>query len=86
MAVGGTVALDGFRLQTALPVADTDRVTVPLKLPRAATVTVEVPPGDPTFAVTLAGLALMSMPPELETVTVIVAVVLVIALSVPPVP
>ena len=86
VAVGGMLTLVGFSEQDALPVAVTVRPTVPVKVPRAATVTVEDPPGAPTFAVTLVGLALRLIPPGLVTVTVIGPVLLVIRLFVPPVP
>ena len=89
VAVGGMLTLVGFSVHTALPVAVTVRPTVPVKVPRAATVTVEDPPGDPTFAVTLVGLALRLMPgggPAPLMVTDIGAVELVIRLFVPPVP
>ena len=61
------------------------RVAVPVKLPRAATVIVEVPPGEPTFAVTLVGLALRLIPPPPIIVTA-TAVEFVMSLFVPPVP
>jgi hypothetical protein len=74
--------------QDALPVDFTDRVTVFEKPLRAATVMVEVPPGEPTFVVTLVGLAVRSIPPETAPVTVtdMVAVELVMSLLVPPIP
>jgi len=77
--------LVGLRLHEAAPVEVTVRATVPVKLPRAATVIVEVPPGEPTFAVTLVGLALRLMPPPPMIVTVI-AVEFDMSLFVPPVP
>lgn len=60
------------------------RVTVPVNVPRAATVIVEVA-AVPAFTVTLFGLAEMLIPPALVIVTVTL-VELVIALFVPPVP
>jgi hypothetical protein len=74
-----------LREHDALPVADTVRLTVPVKVPRAATVMVDVPPGEPTFGVTLDGLASMLMPPAPVTVTDTL-VEFVISLFVPPVP
>jgi hypothetical protein len=55
--------LVGLRLHDAPLVATTVSATVPVKVPRAATVIVDEPPGAPTFAVTLVGLALRLMPP-----------------------
>jgi hypothetical protein len=62
--------LVGLRLHDAPLVAATVSATVPVKVPRAATVIVDEPPGAPTFAVTLVGLALRLMPPATGIVTV----------------
>jgi hypothetical protein len=81
------ITLVGFRLHTAEPVAVTVSATVPVKPPREATVIVEVPPGAPTFAVTLVGLALRLIPGVTPPVTVtVITVELVMSLLVPPVP
>jgi len=77
--------LVGLSVHAALPVAVTVRPTVPVKLPRAATVIVEVPPGEPTFAVTLVGLALRLMPPP-PTMLTEITVEFDMSLFVPPVP
>jgi hypothetical protein len=84
----GMVIVVTLSRQDEPPVAATERVTVFANPPRAATVIVEVPPGDPTFAVTLVGLALRLIPPATGTLTVteMAAVELVIRLFVPPVP
>ena len=82
------VTLFGVRLHEAPLVAATVSATVPVKPPREATVMVEDPPGEPTFAVTLVGLALRLIPgggPVVVMVTVI-TVELVMTLFVPPVP
>ena len=73
------------QLELAVGVMLSVAVPVPVKPPREATVIVEVVPGDPTFVVTLVGLALRLIPPPPVTVTVTL-VELVIALFVPPVP
>jgi hypothetical protein len=78
-----------LREHVAARVEVTARVTVFEKPPRDATVIVEVPPGAPTFTLTLVGLALRLMPgggPAAVIVTEMGAVELVIALFVPPVP
>ena len=75
----------GVKVHEAPFVAATVRATVPVKVPRAATVIVEEPPGAPTFALTLVGLAEMLIPPPPVIVT-LTLVELVIALFVPPVP
>jgi len=85
VAVGGIDTLVGLRRQVALPVATTVRAAVPVKLPRAAIVIVEEPPGAPTFAVTLVGLALRLMPPP-EAMLTVITVEFDISLFVPPVP
>jgi hypothetical protein len=85
VVVGGILTLVGLKLQTALPVEVTVRATVPVKLPRAETVTVEVAE-EPRFAVTLVGLALRSMPPGTVTITEMAAVLFVMRLLVPPTP
>ena len=80
--------LVGFSVHAAPLVADTASATVPVKAPLEATVIVEVPPGAPTFAVTLVGLALRLIPgggPAPFTVTV-TTVEFVISPLVPPVP
>ena len=77
-----------LRVHVELPVVATVRVTVPVKPPRDATVIVDVPPVVPARAVTVVGLALRLIPGtwRVVTVTVIVAVELVMALFVPPTP
>ena len=87
MPPAGRATLVGLRRQVELPAAVTARVAVPVpvKPPREATVIVEVPPGAPTFVVTLVGLAEMLIPPPPVIVT-LTLVELVIALFVPPVP
>jgi hypothetical protein len=74
--------------QVELPAAATVSVTVPVNPPRDATVIVDVPPVVPTFAVTLVGLALRSIPGVMGTVTVteMAAVLFVMRLLVPPTP
>ncbi len=80
--------LAGFTEHVALPVVDTVRSTLPVKVPRVATLIVEVPPGEPTLAVTLVGLASRLIPGLTGAVTVtdMAAVELVMSLLVPPVP
>ena len=85
----GRVIVVALSKHDALPVEVTPRVTVFEKPPRDATVIVEVPPGEPTFVVTLVGLALRLIPgggPAEVTMTEIGPVELVIALFTPPVP
>ncbi|SRR5712691_11090816 len=85
----GRVIVVALSKHDALPVEVTPRVTVFEKPPRDTTVIVEVPPGEPTFVVTLVGLALRLIPgagPTAVTMTEIAPVELVIALFVPPVP
>ena len=80
--------LVGLSVHAAPLVADTVSATVPVKPPLEATVIVEVPPGAPTFAVTLVGLALRLIPgggPAVVMVTVM-TVELDMSLFVPPVP
>jgi len=83
-----SVTLVGLSVQVELPVEATVSATVPVNPPRAVTVIVEVPPVVPAFAVTVVGLALMSIPGATAAVNVadIVAVLFVIRLFVPPVP
>jgi len=80
--------LVGVSVHDAPLVADTVSATVPVKLPLAATVIVDEPPGAPTFAVTLVGLALRLMPGAgpVGTIVTDTDVELVISLFVPPVP
>jgi len=80
-----SVTLVGLSVHAAELVAVTVSATVPVKPPRDATVIVDEPPGDPTLAVTLVGLALILMPPPPVTVTVTV-VEFVMRLFVPPSP
>jgi len=54
------------------PAAVAARVTVFENPPRDATVMVEVPPGEPTFVVTLVGLGERLIPPEVGMVAVTV--------------
>jgi hypothetical protein len=80
--------LVGLRRQVPPGEEVTVRATVPVKLPRAATVIVEVPPVAPTFAVTLVGLALRLIPgggPS-EFIVTVTVVEFVIRLFVPPFP
>jgi len=60
------------------------RVTVPVKLPLAATVMIELPVA-PALTGTLAGLASRLMPPA-PTIVTVTMVELVMSLLVPPVP
>jgi hypothetical protein len=81
--------LAGLRIQVAVPVAVTPRLTMPVKPPRGAMVIVEVAPDGPSGVETVVGLALRLIPgggPAPTTVTEIAPVELVIALLVPPVP
>ena len=85
----GRVIVVTLSEQDEAPAEVTARVTVFKNPPRDATVIVEVPPGRPTFVVTLVGLALRLIPgggPTAVTMTEIGPVELVIALFVPPVP
>ena len=89
MPPAGRGTLVGVRVQPVAGLTVSVAVPVPVKPPRDATVTVEVPPGEPTFVVTLVGLALRLIPgggPAEVTMTDIGPVELVIALFVPPVP
>jgi hypothetical protein len=83
------ITLVGFRVHDAPLVAATVRATVPENPPRDATVTVEELPGEPTFAVTLVGLALRLIPgggPATVIVTEMGPVEFVMRLFVPPIP
>jgi hypothetical protein len=85
----GIAIVVGLREHDAARVEVTARVTVFEKPPRDATVIVEVPPGAPTFALTLVGLALRLMPgggPAAVIVTEMGPVEFVMRLFVPPVP
>lgn len=90
VAVGGRVTLLGVKVQERPPVVGAtveERVTVPLNVPLAATVIVEVA-AVPALTVTLVGLALRLMPgggPR-ELIVTSTVVELVISLFVPPVP
>jgi hypothetical protein len=85
----GMAMVVGLREHVAARVEVTARVTVFEKPPRDATVIVEVPPGAPTFALTLVGLALRLMPgggPAAVIVTEMGPVEFVMRLFVPPIP
>ncbi len=90
VVVGGRLTLLGVKVQARPPVVGAtveERVTVPLNVPLAATVIVEVA-AVPALTVTLAGLALRLMPGggPVGLIVTLTVVELVMSLLVPPVP